>query len=152
MVNVWRLSIKCRRLRMCLVVDDLVSGASFLPPGQCLEAPRKPPGFGHGTNPCEVTLAASRSGPFVESNENSRNVDEVRRAMPDELPMSAIWVVGRILDDTGRYRIEMHVGYDLPQVITRIDDPCPISTLPEPPEISSPPFEFPCNDGLNALH
>ena len=72
--------------------------------------------------------------------------------MPDDFPMSAVSVIDRIFNDTGRYRVEMHVGYDLPQVITRIDDPCPISTLPEPPEISSPPIELPCNDGLKALH
>jgi hypothetical protein len=58
----------------------------------------------------------------------------------------------RIVDDAGCHRVEVHVRNDLPEIFRRIDNSCPISTLPEPSEVSLTPVEFSRNLGLKTLH
>ena len=68
------------------------------------------------------------------------------------MDVTAVCVLDRIIDDTGCDRVEVHVRDGLPEVIVRIDDPRPVSALPEPSEESPTAVETSGASGLKAQH
>ena len=63
---------------------------------------------------------------------NSRFFDEVGEAQPDDLPMPAVGIIGRIGNHTGGNGVEVDVRDNLPEVIFAVDHPRPVAILPEP--------------------
>ncbi len=61
--------------------------------------------------------------------------------MTDDFPVPNVGVVDRIANYAGCDGIEMNVRDDLAEVVLRVNDPGPVSALPEPPEIAPPPVE-----------
>ncbi len=66
--------------------------------------------------------------------------------------MTAVWIVGRIVDDGRSNGIQVDVRDDLTEVILRVDVARPVAALPEPPEVSLPAIELPGDIALESLH
>ncbi len=63
--------------------------------------------------------------------------------MTDDFPVPNVGVVDRIANYAGCDGIEMNVRDDLAEVVLRVNDPGPVSALPESSEISSSPIDRP---------
>jgi hypothetical protein len=90
-------------------LDDLVDVASVLPPRQFPQALVEPLCLGDRLNPGHIPLSRIRGDTVVETHKYGRHVDLTRWAAADDLPMSAVCVVGRIVDDGRSHRVQVHV-------------------------------------------
>ena len=69
-----------------------------------------------------------------------------------DLSVTAVVILGGVIDDAGCDRVEVDVGNDLSEVLVGVDHSRPVTALPEPAEITMAPVVVPGHAALQPGH
>ena len=110
-------TVECQRMAMPSGFGDLVNICSLSPPWQLFDPNIVQPRFSHRTHPSQVIPRGISIILEAETSKNRGAINQHWLTQTDDFPVAAVWMLGGIGNDTGSDRIEMHIGYNLPEVV-----------------------------------
>jgi hypothetical protein len=135
-----------------LFIDGLMIICDALPPWKMPHGTSGPLRLGHASYVFEIRGASSSSRLLSETSQRGRHINQFRLRSADERPVTAQFVLGRVVHKTRDDGIEVNVREEVAKVQISSNEPRPIPALPTGTEHAVTPVVRTGYPGMDCCH